>query len=147
MERREVLIGGMEGYVATSDGRLFNPSGKEVTVQASGQVSYGRGGRWKSIGMAKVIATTFILNPGRCNYVRHIDGDKFNFEASNLEWSKNKVRNNARYARIIEIVALHNEGLGYSEIARKLFVPVQDVIACIERHEQAQAAIWYAMKD
>lgn len=49
-----------------------------------------KNGVGKVIRTHKLIAKTFILNPHNYNIINHIDGDKSNNKASNLEWCSQK---------------------------------------------------------
>ena len=56
----------------------------------------GRKGVCKTLKMHRLVALTYIPNPENKEHVNHIDGDKLNNNASNLEW--NTPRENIQHA-------------------------------------------------
>jgi hypothetical protein len=51
-------------------------------------LSLGAKGKTKSYIVARLVAIAFVPNPMGYTWVRHIDGNTLNNEASNLEWVK-----------------------------------------------------------
>ena len=51
-------------------------------------LSLGAKGKTKSYIVARLVAVAFVPNPMGYTWVRHIDGNTLNNEASNLEWVK-----------------------------------------------------------
>jgi hypothetical protein len=41
---------------------------------------------WRDVYLHEIVAITFVPNPHNYTKVRHIDGDKQNNKATNLEW-------------------------------------------------------------
>lgn len=98
---RIVHIKGFEGlYSVTDDGFVISHGGKtnhkqdillsesydkdgyrRVTLQKDKQRSYYR--------IARLVATAFVPNPANYNIVNHLDENKANDFASNLEWTDN----------------------------------------------------------
>ena len=56
-------------------------------------LSLGKRGNAKYYIVARLVAEAFIPNPDNKPWVRHIDGNLLNNEASNLEWIDNKWEN------------------------------------------------------
>ena len=77
-------------YWISQDGKVFNSSGKELktTRTTSGYATCCTcvNGKKSSFLMHRVLAELFIPNPENKPCVNHIDGDKSNFDLSNLEW-------------------------------------------------------------
>ncbi len=86
------LIEGYEQYSVTECGKVYsNRSNKFL------KPSLGGGGRYMSVGFSingkskgfmvhRLVALTYIDNPESKKEVNHIDGDRMNNHASNLEW-------------------------------------------------------------
>lgn len=85
MESKSLEINGRT-YTVFEDGKIIGPSGKEL------KWNYTRDGYPRvSIGKApmlvhRLVALAFVPNPNNYNEVDHIDGNKNNPSASNLEW-------------------------------------------------------------
>ena len=47
----------------------------------------------KYVSVHRLVAEAFVPNPDNLSWVRHIDGNTINNEASNLEWIDNKWKN------------------------------------------------------
>ena len=81
------------GYTVTDDGRIFTPKGKEAK-QRHNRKGYRiitwpdkRFGRTTAL-VHRLVAQCFVDNPMPLLYtqINHIDGDKANNRAENLEW-------------------------------------------------------------
>jgi hypothetical protein len=76
-----------EGYEATMGGEIRNARTKQVLKQHIGSDGYMRiqlAGRTRLVH--RIIADTFVLKPIGKEFVNHIDGNKTNNSAFNLEW-------------------------------------------------------------
>ena len=69
-------------FIVFEDGRIFKRLDPPVSSSGYKFVRIGK----KSYPLQRVIASTFIPNPDNKPEVNHIDGDKTNNAASNLEW-------------------------------------------------------------
>lgn len=76
-------------YEVSNFGRVKNRYGKFLR----GSVSHGylrlalhKDGEIKTTSVHRIVAETFVENPHNKPYVNHIDGDKMNNVANNLEW-------------------------------------------------------------
>ena len=78
-------------YAATEDGRIYSFATKkflksQVTKKGYLTVRLGRGHNYKNYRVHRLVADTFIPNPGNLPEVNHKDEDKTNNSVSNLEW-------------------------------------------------------------
>lgn len=95
-------IAGYEGrYAITEDGRAWSypkpcssRSGKwlKPTLNSNGYllVSLYKDGQEKKYTVHRLVATTYIPNPGAKPQLNHKDGDQTNNHADNLEWCTNQ---------------------------------------------------------
>jgi len=84
------IVSGIDGYKISNYGRVKNHKGRitEGHFHASGYL-------WVSISpkqylLHRLVAKVFIPNPDNKEQVNHIDGNKQNASASNLEWCTNR---------------------------------------------------------
>lgn len=87
---KSLYMFGHPEYIATNDGRVLNPYGRQVGYlnkvnkhNAVYKVNLGN----KLYNVAYVIAKAFIPNPDALPRVRHINGDMLDNRVSNLEWT------------------------------------------------------------
>lgn len=88
-------LGRLKSYKVSADGKILsltNKTGDYIKV-----VLQGIGKERKSVGLHRLVAQHFIPNPGSLPEVNHIDGNKQNNQASNLEWCTRPY--NAAHAR------------------------------------------------
>lgn len=73
-------------YTVFEDGKIIGPSGKELTwrYDKDGYPIVSVAGR--SVGVHRLVAMAFVPNLHNYNEVDHIDGNKKNPSADNLEW-------------------------------------------------------------
>lgn len=71
-DEMEILIKGSEMKSSTRSGYL--------------RVALSKNGKSKHFTLSRLVAEHFVPNPEKKKYVNHIDGDKSNNHASNLEW-------------------------------------------------------------
>lgn len=86
MVRSAVVCNGR--YLICEDGRVFRMTesgSKEMRFTASGYFTL-QSGTGKQVYLHRLIAQTFVPNPENLPCVNHIDGNKHNNSASNLEW-------------------------------------------------------------
>lgn len=87
---------GYEGlYMVSTTGRLMavphaNKDGLEMKPATTNRgylaVSLYKDGLYKKFGVHRLVAQAFIPNPNNMPQVNHIDGNKLNNNADNLEW-------------------------------------------------------------
>ena len=83
----------IHGYFISNLGRLKGRSGKIIKtyINHEGYCTIclkpnGRTGKAKSLKIHRLVAEAFVLNPNNYLEVNHIDGNKLNNKADNLEW-------------------------------------------------------------
>ena len=84
------IVNGIIGYKISNYGRVKNHKGR-ITEGSNHESGY----LWVSIApksylLHRLVAKVFIPNPENKEQVNHIDGNKINTRASNLEWCSNK---------------------------------------------------------
>ena len=120
------VFSGYEGYRVYSDGRVMGLRGKLRTLWI-GRGGYLKVALWNN-GVAKVVyvhrlvCSCFKPNPLNKKEVNHIDGNKLNNCASNLEWVTSTENHNHAYKTRLMIPVL-----GEKNGRHKL--TVQDVLA------------------
>lgn len=93
---KPVNIEGYERYRVSKDGAVYGIHGNKLSIQVKsggGQFVYLRptkgtyNSNSKVIGVAKLVALTYIPNPNNLPHVIHKDGNRSNNQVSNLAWS------------------------------------------------------------
>ena len=94
------------GYWCTEDGRIISTFkvGKVLKMYPNSkgylQVTLGHYGSNCRKYVHRLVAESFLYNPGNKPQVNHIDGDKLNNHFSNLEWVTNQENSDHRHARV-----------------------------------------------
>ncbi|MFT3704781.1 MAG: HNH endonuclease [Agriterribacter sp.] len=147
-EHGTVEIEGYPGYYISPLGRVYknnriiNPSnqhnGKSLMITLSAN------GNSRSLGLAKLIAITFLPNPEKHNYVIFKDRDNRNCIVENIRWVNGKAYNNYLRSfkkdpdfgkKAIDIDPKRKSVVGYKDyyISRDGIVYFQDRILCKKR--------------
>lgn len=87
---------GVTGFMISSRGRLKTNRGRICTAKPRTNGYLGTKIAGKVVSMHRLVAEAFIPRQTGKNVVNHIDGDKHNAAATNLEWTDNA--GNARHA-------------------------------------------------
>jgi len=72
------------GHVCRVGGEILKPQDESHGYLS---VSLSKNGKRKSFKVHRLVAKAFVLNPHKLNVVNHLDGNKKNCSASNLEWT------------------------------------------------------------
>ena len=123
MREREMSFLGYPGYIAREDGTIVKPDGDIIIAPYdSGQVTLKLDVmEYKTVMLNRIIAECFVENLDGWDYVRNIDGNKYNCKAENIEWvpSRPRRRSSQMYEKRAEILLLHTQGYKVSEIVRR----------------------------
>lgn len=134
------------GHIKSNDVLLTNqmPSNGRVSMRLL-EAHYRH---YKTVYIHRLVAEAFVPNPLFKKWVTHIDYNRENNRADNLEWcTRNEVMNRARLAgrlnlngnnkttdrKIKRIIALHKKGLTYRAICKKLNLFVNTVAKYIKQ--------------
>ena len=98
----EVTINGAE-YTITRDGEVFGKHGNRITLRPStdGYASFtaGRKGNRTRAMVHRLVAKYFVSNPNNYSDVDHLDSNRMNPSADNLEWVSHEENIRRAYAR------------------------------------------------
>jgi len=102
-------------YLVSEDGVVVGPSGRALKFfkTAKGYMCQAICG--KTVRLHRAVATAFVPNPDNLPEVNHIDGDKLNNRASNLEWATHKQNMEHAYR-----TGLARNGFGEDALRSKL---------------------------
>ena len=91
MEEKWLPVEGYDGYYEVSNRGEVRTKKKTLRKHAMSNgyfnVSLFKNGKYKAIGIHRLVAIAFIPNPDNLPQVNHKDGNKHNNEVSNLEWA------------------------------------------------------------
>ncbi len=140
-------IWGMPRYINGPKGsQLRRPKLIVGAVNRTGyrQVCLCKDGTVRTFEVHRLVALTHVPNPKRFRCVNHIDGDKANNRAQNLEWctQRHNVRSGKRVksfdvSMVNEILQLFGQGIHSSAIARKLKISHKAVLSLTARWRDA----------
>lgn len=102
-DNKVININGMD-YRVFKDGRVFScKTGKEISQRPNkdGYATFtaGKKGNRTRVRTHRVVAELFVDNPNDYDEVDHLDGNRMNPNASNLEWVTHKENIKRAYAR------------------------------------------------
>ena len=75
-------------FVSDNGEIIWNGKIRKPYINADGYpvVSINTNDGWRSIGVARLVATAFVSNPNNNTEVHHIDYDRTNYSVDNLVW-------------------------------------------------------------
>ncbi len=83
-------VAGRPGYSVTQDGRIIGPRGQLKAHKTPAGYLHVTLGYGRTSRVHRLVAAAFVPNPSNAPEVNHIDGNKLNNHASNLEWCTRK---------------------------------------------------------
>ena len=98
MEHYKEIAGYENRYKISDKGNILSMTRDVVLKQRANskndlmQVMLWNSSKCKYCYVHRLVAETFVENPNNYAYVKHIDGDKHNNNASNLAWSNNRFK-------------------------------------------------------
>lgn len=102
MRQKKCNISGVE-YTVFEDGRVFSKNDKEIKQRANqdGYATFtaGKKGNRKSVKTHRIVGALFIPNPNEFEELDHLDCDRMNPSATNLEWVTHQENIRRAYAR------------------------------------------------
>lgn len=112
MELWKEVVGSNGRYLVSSEGRVMNAKTKRILRTSKDQRGYEKVAMFKMdrnrrFKVHRVVAMAFIPNPEGKKQVNHIDGNKQNNRADNLEWVSNE--ENMHHARKTGLFEGHEE--------------------------------------
>jgi len=138
---------GFPGCIIWEDGVVELPNGRLITEPyGTGQVTLPGIHTPRSVNLAKLVASYFVPNPEGWEYVKHVDGDKTNCRADNLEWVPQRPRRTRSELHKLnpEIIVLHVRKVPPKRIALKLGCSLSYVRQVIRLFEIDVAAVQLA---
>jgi hypothetical protein len=149
---------GYEGlYVVSNQGNIYSLNYKhtgkveklspKITKWGYLQVCLYKNGEVKHCLIHRLVAETFIPNPLGLPQINHIDEDKTNNRAENLEWCTNQYNSEYSLAKQVEQYDLNgnliNVWKSFMEIERCLGYFHSYISACcLGKYKQAYGYIW-----
>ena len=79
------------GYFITKEGKVYAKNGNEKMVQhvnGYAQLMLYLNKKMRFFYVHRIVAELYLPNPDNLSYVRHKDGNRFNNNVDNLEWSR-----------------------------------------------------------
>lgn len=140
MRSKEMSEMGFPDYYVYANGMIRKPNGDTIEKPyASGQVAlYDEAGNKVFVPLAKLVATAFIPNEHNAKHVKHLNGNKSDCSAANLEWRVSRPRLTYKDLHLIEsdVRLEYAKGKKPSRIAADLGAPLSAVKAIIQAFEQ-----------
>ena len=153
-------IKGYEGlYQVSNFGNIRNAKGRRLKQTYRGnylKIGLSKNGHTRQISVHRIVAETFVDNPNNYPIVNHIDEDKVNNKADNLEWctrSYNTLYNGAakkaaigRRKPVIATNVLTGEKTLFHSIAQAEELGIathSHIIGCLKGHDRRKSTGGY----
>ena len=124
-------IDGHPRYEISKEGIIRNVQTKKIKSQYIGgtgyyMVSFSYNNKSKPQRVHRLLAKTFILNPNNLPEINHKDGDKLNYELSNMEWCTHA--KNMEHAFLNGLANNTGENNGQSKITQDQVIEIKSRI-------------------
>tara|TARA_R110000824_G_scaffold344886_1_gene531573 strand:- start:32304 stop:32783 length:480 start_codon:yes stop_codon:yes gene_type:complete len=150
-------IKNFENYTVHIDGRIIGSRGKvlKVDTNSSGyhRVTLSKGGKTKRRFVHHIVAEHFCVNPYQRHYINHIDGNRTNNHARNLEWctASQNVKDGFDRGREVpwalteymktQLIFMYEAGYNYNDMSRRWGVSPSTASRCIKKWRERATTI------
>ena len=126
MAEKWEMIKDADGYIVSDKGNVFSLKTRQLMAKSDNVNGYKYvglyvNGKRKNFYVHRLVAAAFVENPNGDKYVNHLDFDRANNAAQNLQWctAKENVRYSAHKMRHRKNVTYSNTGEKYISYSHK----------------------------
>ena len=157
LQKKRIIFKGVE-YLIYSDGRIFGPTGVELSQRPNhdGYATVTLGSKKKGrrrVFVHRLVAELFLENPNNYSDVDHLDSNRMNPSVDNLEWVTHQENIRRAYERgghIGRAVGMRNPRAGLCDelvlLMRKLYKNGTTIQEMVEKYGYPWTTISNAVK-